>query len=440
MRRVGTYRGPRRTGKMATAFVMGGLALALIVAGSPTPAAAAAVSNAELLQRMERMEKELKGVKQELRKEKEARKQAEKASKVHQAKLSKRGGTTVRSGKKNISLELSGQVDRAYLYANDGTQSSDFFVDNKASSTRIRLLGRGRFDKDLSVGTNIEVEIESNDSSVVNQFKNDTGKVGFNQRKLEFYFDSKRFGRLWLGHGDTASNIISEQDLSGVAISALYSDMPTQAGGLIFATERPRPAGQNAVSPKNPTIKKTFKNLDGFSRRDRVRYDTPKVMGFKVSVGAAEGGRSDAALRYASKLGRFKVASAVGFAHRDHVSNIYAGSVSVLDTSGLNVTFAAGVDDNFNPARNNRTFWYVKGGYQFKVFGFGGTAVAVDYYSGSDINVNGDTSHAYGAALVQKIDRIATELFVSGRVYSYDQSGQNFHDIVAVLSGARIKF
>ena len=432
--------GPCRAKAMATAVAMGGLALALTVAGSPTPVAAQTASNAEILQRMERMEKELKGVKQELRKEKAARKQAEKASQAREAKLAKRGGTTVRSGKKNIELSLSGQVNRGYLYANDGTQTNDFFVDNDASSTRVRFLGRGRFDEDLSVGTNIEVQIESNTSSGVSQLNNDTGNVGFTQRKLEFYFDSKRFGRLWLGHGDTASNEIAEQDLSGTAVSALYTDMPTQAGGLIFATEMPRPAGQNAVSPKNPTIKKAFTNLDGFSRRDRVRYDTPKVMGFKVSVGAAEGGRTDAALRYASKLGRFKVASAVGFAHRDHSGNIYAGSISVLDTSGLNITFAAGVDDNFNPARNNKTFWYVKGGYKFKVFDFGGTAVSFDYYNGTDININGDTSHAYGAALVQKIDGIATELFVSGRVYSYDQGGQNFHDIVAVLSGARVKF
>ena len=429
-----------RAGNVTMAMLAGGLMLGLALGGSPTPARAAAVTNAELLQRMERMEKELKGVKEELRKEKEARKQAEKASQAREAKLAKRGGTTVRSGKKNISLELSGQVDRAYLYADDGTQTNDFFVDNDSSSTRVRFLGRGRFDKDLSVGTNIEVQIESNTSSGVSQLNNDTGNVGFTQRKLEFYFDSKRFGRLWLGHGDTASNFISEQDLSGVAVSGLFSNLTDQAGGLIFATEMPRPTGQNPISSKNPTIKKAFKNLDGFSRRDRVRYDTPKVMGFKASVGAVEGGRSDASLRYASKLGRFKVASAVGFAHRDHVSNIYAGSVSVLDTSGLNLTFAAGVDDNFNPARNNRTFWYVKGGYQFKVFDFGGTAVAFDYYNGTDINVNGDTSDAYGAALVQEIDSIATELFVSGRVYGYDQGGQNFHDIVAVLSGARVKF
>lgn len=54
--------------------------------------------------------------------------------------------------------------------------------------------------------------------------------------------------------------------------------------------------------------------------------------------------------------------------------------------------------------------------------------------------VNRDDSHAYGAFIVQTFDRIATEVYIGGRVYDLDRPGVPFDNIVAVLSGARIKF
>ena len=93
---------------------------------------------------------------------------------------------TVTSGRKGVKLVLSGQVNRGALIVDDGAKSHTFHVDNDNSSTRIRLIGEGRFNEDLKVGSQIEVEFESNSSAAVNQF-NDRG-VGpddFNQRKLE---------------------------------------------------------------------------------------------------------------------------------------------------------------------------------------------------------------------------------------------------------------
>ena len=93
---------------------------------------------------------------------------------------------TVTSGRKGVKLVLSGQVNRGALIVDDGAKSHTFHVDNDNSSTRIRLMGEGRFNEDFKVGSQIEVEFESNSSAAVNQF-NDRG-VGpddFNQRKLE---------------------------------------------------------------------------------------------------------------------------------------------------------------------------------------------------------------------------------------------------------------
>ena len=61
----------------------------------------------------------------------------------------------------------------------------------------------------------------------------DSGDVDLNERKIEFYVNHKRFGRLWLGQGDTASNGTSEVDLSGTTV-VTYSSIEDMAGGFNF--------------------------------------------------------------------------------------------------------------------------------------------------------------------------------------------------------------
>ena len=63
----------------------------------------------------------------------------------------------VSSGNKNISLEVSGQVNRAALMVDDGDRTKFFHVDNDNSSTRIRFVGKGRLNEDFSVGALVEV-------------------------------------------------------------------------------------------------------------------------------------------------------------------------------------------------------------------------------------------------------------------------------------------
>ncbi len=125
----------------------------------------------------------------------------------------------VASGEERVSLTLSGQVNRGLLWADDGGTSELFNVDNDNSSTRIRAAGLANVTDDLGLGAAIEVQFESNSTASVNQ-TNSTG-VGpntFTERKLEWYLDSKRFGRLWMGQGSTASDGASESDLSDTGV------------------------------------------------------------------------------------------------------------------------------------------------------------------------------------------------------------------------------
>lgn len=362
----------------------------------------------------------------------EAAAAAQKAS--EQAAQAGKAKQLVKSGKPGIKLALSGQVNRGVLYVDDGNKDYLFHVDNDNSSTRIRFVGSGRVNEDFTVGSQIEVQFESNSTAAVNQFSDrGVGPNHFTERKLEVYFDSQRFGRLWLGQGDTASNGTSEVDLSrtGVISDSAVNDL---AGGLIFSRGGVQPLAGDV------TVAAAFNNLDGLSRDDRIRYDTPGFAGFKLSASAIAGGRWDVAGRYAGKFGGNKLAAALAYWSRPGSEGVN-GSISGLHTSGLNLTFAAGNRD-FNAAgRNDSNFWYAKLGYVRDFFGdLGKTAVAVDYFEGADQSASGDSGHSFGVFVVQNVNRIATEFYLGARVYDLDRPGVDFEDMVGLLTGARIKF
>jgi hypothetical protein len=343
-----------------------------------------------------------------------------------------------RSGKPGVKLTVSGQVNRGVLFADDGAKTHTVHVDNDNSSTRVRFVGVGQMTEDFKVGAQVEVQFESNSTAAVNQFnERGVGPNNFTERKLEVYFDSKTFGRLWLGQGDTASNGTSEVDLSGVSVIS-KSAINELAGGFIFNR-----SGLPQPIVTDPTIGRSFSNLDGLSRDDRARYDTPKWNGFQLSTSAIANGRWDVAGRFAGKLADVKIAAAVAYWDRPTREGVN-GSISAIHSSGINATFAAGNMDFTGPGNVGRfdsSFWYGKIGYLANFLtDWGKTGVAVDYFSGDDQGRNNDDGEAYGFFVVQHLDKVATELYAGVRVHDLDRPGVTFDDIVAALAGARIKF
>ena len=332
----------------------------------------------------------------------------------------------VESGEDDIRLTLSGQVNRGVLFADNGSDSEVFHVDNDNSSTRIRFVGEGDLNDDITVGTQIEVQFESNSTADISF--NQSGSAGddnFTERKLELYFDSDRFGRVWLGQGDTASNSTSEVDLSGTGVVG-YSAINDLAGGLAF---------------ENGTlIKQAYSNFDGLSRDDRLRYDTPNFGGFVVSASSVESDEWDGAVRFAGDIGGVRTAAAVAYADSNTLKQLN-GSASVLLPSGLNFTAAAGTRDLDAAGRDDPFFYYVKVGQQLDVFDIGRTALAVDFAQADDVIADGDEFTSYGAFIVQNLDPVATELYLGVRNHELDAgTGPDPDDIIAVLAGARIKF
>ena len=100
-----------------------------------------------------------------------------------------------------VDFKISGQINRAVMYVDDGSTAKWFFVDNENSSTRFRFTGSNDFENSWKVGIVWEVEMQSNSSDEVSMDETDIGDITFRERKIEFWVDH-RFGKVWVGFFD----------------------------------------------------------------------------------------------------------------------------------------------------------------------------------------------------------------------------------------------
>jgi len=351
----------------------------------------------------------------------------------------KRGdkGGLVLKGSDAVRVKLSAQVNRAVMLSDDGHDDDVFFVDNDASSTRVNLEGSVRATEDLSAGGEIELEYQKNASNVVSM-DNQSDDAGVKKRKLEMFVKSERFGKLTMGHGFSASYTITDIDYSGTNLAG-YSFIGANGGGLKFWDKTAQSYDADA------RVSAAFNNMDGLGRIDRVRYDSPQFAGFRLGLTAGEENAHDATLRYHKKYDFAEVGAGVAWAYtkqgtdnEDQVS----GSAAILFPNGFNLSVAGGRLNRMRSGRDDATFYYAKVGQKLSLCPLGGTAISADYGRFEDYVANGDEGDAYGVQLVQKIDRISTELYLGYRYLTLESgdSVKDYDDISSFISGFRFKF
>ncbi|MBI4724851.1 MAG: porin, partial [Rhodomicrobium sp.] len=67
--------------------------------------------------------------------------------------------TTVRKGNRKVSLEISGQVDRALMFWDDGVQSDVYSVDNNYQTSRFGMKGSAKMVPGWKAGFYIEFDM-----------------------------------------------------------------------------------------------------------------------------------------------------------------------------------------------------------------------------------------------------------------------------------------
>lgn len=332
----------------------------------------------------------------------------------------------------NVSLSISGQVNRAINVVDDGKSTDAYFVDNDASNSRIRLVGKARVTDDLTLGTRFEVAVAPNESSKVSQDNPESGDF-FDQRWVDLSLASERFGKLYLGKGSTASDNTGEQDLSRTAVVA-YSNVSAIAAGMLF-----RDRNDNFT---DIDVGDAFVNFDGLSRRSRLRYDSPDFGGFKVQGSLVSDSRWDGSLWWGGKTDTLRAVAAAAIAdpNLDGIKKQYNGSFSVLhQPTGLNLTLSGGFQDA--KQGDDPSNVYGKLGWLHQFFPVGDTAFGIDYTQSKNLPDDAYKGTSFGGAVVQAFDKYGTQVYLQLRRYSLDfDDGPDPQDITVGTIGARTKF
>ena len=437
--------------KQRAIYILLGLLLAVQMVFVSPASAQQGTADAKTVERLERMIKEQQQQLESMRRELNQLKQtaAEAQTKAAEAKSEASQATTavqetigkkdefrnlVSSSPGNIKLAISGQVNRAVNIIDDGKNTDAYFVDNDASNSRVRFIGTAKASDDLTVGSRIEVAFAPNDSSQVNQNTEDSGNF-FDERWVEVSLTSKRFGKVSLGKGDSASNNTAEVDLSKTDV-VQYASIADIAGGMLFR----QTSGDNRLTTVK--VSDAFKDLDGLSRKDRLRYDTPTFYGFSLAGSLISDQRWDASLWWGGQGLGFKAAGAAAIAdpNQDNTNYQYDGSFSLLhEATGLNLTLSAGMLDY--DGRNAGTNLYGKLGWLTRFFSVGQTAFGVDYDRSTNFPTGTDKGYSVGGAVVQQFDDYGTELYVQYRLYSLDRDVEpSVENMNVGTIGARVKF
>ncbi len=354
---------------------------------------------------------------------------------------------TVSNGNGN-SVTVSGQINKAVMYFDDGKSEDTAIVDNDNSGSRFRILGSGKVNEAVSVGTVLEVEFQDNAAN--NWTIADTnsnggtgtdafGQTNFNQRRMEAYISHKQFGKVSIGQGPTASDGTAETSLSGAGMAA--------GGGVNFNDNGQiiRTVNQADNTFGTTTWGSKMTNLDGLSRNDRVRYDSPTFAGFQVSGSALSSGAADVALRYGGKFGGVAVKAAASYvnlgAHSATVDSQWVVSAAAEHESGINVRGQYGKADKTVTTTKDTVAWALGLGYDASLTSMGATSFAVGYHVVEDLAANGDEASMVDFGVVQHIKDAGTELYVAVSLLEFeDTTAAQYEDATSIIAGTRIKF
>ncbi|CAK8718876.1 Outer membrane protein (Porin) [Candidatus Electronema halotolerans] len=355
----------------------------------------------------------------------------------------------IKSGSDKVDLQLKGHINRALMYADDGDESKVFHVDNTNSESRIGLYGKVKASDNIAVGGTFEVQWQANPSDKVSM-EEETISGEFKERIMEVWFAPKGLGKFSLGRGNMASNDSSEVDLSGTDLAGNVGVADVGGGIKFHDPAAAAPALDENGEPVDDrlAVSNVFDQMDGLSRRNRVRYDTPDFAGFSLGVSAGEQEMVDATLLYSQDFGLAKLKAALAWSNPgdDKDYSQINGSASLLFNCGFNLTAAGGTRDldDMPAGGDDPTFMYGKAGYIFgQLVPVGSTAVSVDYgvYENVKKQDIGQKGTAAGVQLVQKLSDWNTELFTAYRAYQLeDDTTADYDDINLVLGGARFKF
>jgi len=332
-----------------------------------------------------------------------------------------------------VKYKLSGQVNRAAVYATDGDRSDVQFIDNISSGTRWRLTGSEDIGGGSKVGFNWEWQNSQNPGNPGAAIGSGDFGEAETMRKAEVWF-SGGWGKVSLGQGDGAGNGTTEVDLSDTW-NVAYTGRSSFGASVLWRTGAGGTIG-------GLTHGATFSHFDAFSRYDRIRYDSPALGPVTLAVSAGQADKYEGAARWSQGIGGGQISAGLFYGSHSSggVKNRYGGSIAYLFSFGLNLQAQYSENEpnqvGTAPVTNGKN-WYAKIGYKF-----GNNAVSVGYGESKDIVV-GFKDKGFNIGFNHNLPKAKVDLYAGIAGNSLDLPSTatvSVDDIYTVTVGTKLKF
>ncbi len=379
--------------------------------------------------------------------------------------------TAARKGNRKVSLTVSGTINEAVFFWDDGVESNAYVGTNSLEQSRVRFVGDAKIVDGWSAGYNLEIGFSSAPSSTFSQ-DNAGGPDTINMRRSNWYVKSKTWGRLLVGLEGTATyHVLDDADAVN---TRNYSD---EEGDSVAQGSFKVRSGGNFV---NDLQWKDF--LQGVNndtpgqngRRNIVRYDSPEIAGFVLTASWGEDDMAGVSLSYKAEVGDFRIVARGGYEqNRDEGSSacskaesldcywwavggtivhvptglfVYSGYGRQVDPSELTINAAAD---------NTDEVVFIQAGIEQKWFSLGKTTVFGEYRednAGSNLDksflgapILKSDIEFWAGGIVQNIENAAMDLYViyhhaDGSSTNLNNASIDFDEFHLVTAGARIQF
>jgi len=362
-----------------------------------------------------------------------------------------------------VKYKLSGQINRAAVYQDDGTNTDIQFTDNISSGTRWRLVGSEDIGNGMKVGFNWEWQNSQNAGGAPIK----SGDFGESEtmRKAEVWF-SGNWGKVSLGQGDGAGNGTTEVDLSDTW-NVAYTGRSSFGGAVQWRTGSGAGITAGGATVANTagtalTHGSTFSHYDAFSRYDRIRYDSPALGPVTIAVSAGQADLYEGAVRWSQGLGGGQISAGVfygqrnknsGFTTTTGIDNRYGGSIAYLFSFGTSLQAEYSQSEPDAPTGvsvNTGKNWYIKVGHKW-----GNNAVSIGYGESKDSTGLYTQAQVYAGAMMSgwndkgfnigfnhNIPKAKVDLYagIAGNQLDTPSGFASVDDIYTFTVGTKLKF
>ena len=249
------------------------------------------------------------------------------------------------------AVDISGQVNVAALFS--GAADDLTVVDNNTTGSRFRIKAKKKFGNGLSIGTRFELQAQFAQSNDPDQIGNNSGNAdpisstnadgepndnfGPTAVREVRYADvwiAGSFGKVGIGRGDGAANGTSES-------YGLLNFLGGAEAHLLF----------NGLGAD-------FSDIDGLSRQNRVRYDSPKFGGFSFAVSLDEQNEDEFSGQFNGKVGGGKLRARFGVTSGD-TQDTTDFSVAYKFPFGLGLAYSTGDSENAVGITTSENDWFM---------------------------------------------------------------------------------